>query len=172
MGATTVWATRKARAPFHGGCRQPLWLKSCVGLYEWESAWGPGNRGRFLLYMYWVPFRLCQTSRWHQNTSSVLVWGSCTKTELLLWCQREVCHNLIGHPVLLHLAVGAIKAILQKMYRNHMASLNLFNWNSAPLRGLLNLDIYKVCHSAISCSRSCYYTSYGCYGNPLSYEVW
>ena len=34
------------------------------------------------------------------------------------------------------------------------------------------LDSYKVCHSATSCSRSCYYTSYGSYINPLSYEVW
>ena len=26
------------------------------------------------------PFRLCQTSCWHQNKSSVLIWGACTKT--------------------------------------------------------------------------------------------
>ena len=46
------------------------------------------------------PFRLCQTSRWHQNKSSVLIWGAYTKTQHLFWCQREVCHNLNGHPVL------------------------------------------------------------------------
>ena len=28
------------------------------------------------------PFRLCQTSHWHQNKSYVLVWGPCTKTQL------------------------------------------------------------------------------------------
>ena len=36
-----------------------------------------------------------------KNRSSVLVWGPCTKTQHLLWCQREVCHNLNGHPVLM-----------------------------------------------------------------------
>ena len=45
------------------------------------------------------PLRLCQTSSSHQNKSSVLVWGPCTKTELLFWCQREIWHNLNGHPV-------------------------------------------------------------------------
>ena len=45
------------------------------------------------------PFRLWQTSHWHQNNSSVLVWGLCTKMQLLFWSQREVCHNLNGHPV-------------------------------------------------------------------------
>ena len=43
--------------------------------------------------------RLWQTSHWHQNNSSVLVWGPCTKMELLLWCEREVRHNLLCHPV-------------------------------------------------------------------------
>ena len=33
------------------------------------------------------PFRLVQTSRWHQN-SSVLVWGPCTKTQL--------CYDVTG----------------------------------------------------------------------------
>ena len=40
------------------------------------------------------------------------------------------------------------------------------------VRGERNLEVYKVCHSATSCSRSCYYTAYGSYGNPLSNEVW
>ena len=40
------------------------------------------------------------------------------------------------------------------------------------VRGARKLESYKVCHYATSCSRSCYYTSYGSYGNPLSYEVW
>ena len=31
------------------------------------------------------PFRLCQTSCWHQNKSSVLIWGSSTKTQHFLW---------------------------------------------------------------------------------------
>ena len=31
--------------------------------------------------------------------SSILVLGSCTKTQLLFWWQWEVCHNLNGHPV-------------------------------------------------------------------------
>ena len=42
---------------------------------------------------------LCQTSRWHQNKGCVLVHGPHTKTELKLWCQREVWHNLNIHPV-------------------------------------------------------------------------
>ena len=45
------------------------------------------------------PFRLCQTSRWRQNKGCVLVHGPHNKTKLLFWCQREVCHNLNGHPV-------------------------------------------------------------------------
>ena len=45
------------------------------------------------------PLRLWQTSRWLQNKSSVLVWGPCTKTQLLFWSQREVCHNLSCRPV-------------------------------------------------------------------------
>ena len=45
------------------------------------------------------PFRLFQTSRWHQNKSSVLVWSPCTKTQPLLWSQREFWNNLNGHPV-------------------------------------------------------------------------
>ena len=45
------------------------------------------------------PFRLCQTSRCHQNKSSVLVWDICTKKQPLLWSQWEVCHNLNGNPV-------------------------------------------------------------------------
>ena len=44
---------------------------------------------------------LCHTSCWHQNKSCVLVHGPHTKTVLLFWCQWEVLHNLIGHPVLL-----------------------------------------------------------------------
>ena len=40
------------------------------------------------------------------------------------------------------------------------------------IRGALHLDVYEVCHSVTSWSRSCYYTPYGSYGNPLSYEVW
>ena len=42
------------------------------------------------------------------------------------------------------------------------------NW----IRGERQLDIYKVCHYVTSCSRSCYYTSYGSYINHLSYEIW
>ena len=45
------------------------------------------------------PFRLCQTSCWHQNKSSALVHGPHTKMELLFWCQQEVWRNLNGHPV-------------------------------------------------------------------------
>ena len=33
---------------------------------------------------------LDQTSRWHENKGSVLVWGPCTKTQPLFWRQREV----------------------------------------------------------------------------------
>ena len=33
------------------------------------------------------------------NRRSVLVWGPCIKTQLLLWCQRDVWINLNGHPV-------------------------------------------------------------------------
>ena len=43
------------------------------------------------------PFRLCQTSHWHQNKSSVLIWGAYTKTQHLFLCQRAVWHNLNGH---------------------------------------------------------------------------
>ena len=39
-------------------------------------------------------------------------------------------------------------------------------------KGDRHLEVYKACHSVTSCSRSYYYTSYGSYGNPLSYEVW
>ena len=46
------------------------------------------------------PFRLFQTSRWHQNKGCILVHGSHTKTELLFWCQREVWINVMRHPVL------------------------------------------------------------------------
>ena len=42
----------------------------------------------------------------------------------------------------------------------------------STLLGAFHLDVYEVCHSVTSCSRSCYYTPYGSYGNPLSYEVW
>ena len=47
-------------------------------------------------------FRVYQTSRWHQNKGCVLVHGPPTKTELFIWCQQEVLHNLNGHP--LHVA--------------------------------------------------------------------
>ena len=43
------------------------------------------------------PFRLWQISRWHQNKSSVLVWGPCTQTQPLFWCKQEVWINLNGH---------------------------------------------------------------------------
>ena len=33
------------------------------------------------------PFRLFQTSSWHQNKSSVPVEGPCNKTQFLFWCQ-------------------------------------------------------------------------------------
>ena len=58
------------------------------------------QQGKILSNIYGTgwPFRLCQTSRWHQNKSSVLVWGPCTKTQLMFWCQWEVWHNLNGHP--------------------------------------------------------------------------
>ena len=45
------------------------------------------------------PFSFFKTSRWHQNKSSVLVWGPCTKTQPLFWCQREVLTNVMCHPV-------------------------------------------------------------------------
>ena len=45
------------------------------------------------------PFKLCLTPCWHHNISSVLVWGSCTTTLLLFWCQWVIWHNLNGHPV-------------------------------------------------------------------------
>ena len=58
------------------------------------------------------PLRLWQTSRWLQNKSCVLVHGPHTKTELLFWSQREVWHNLDGHPV-----YGTMK-LLQAVYGN------------------------------------------------------
>ena len=46
------------------------------------------------------PFRLIQTSCWHQSNICVLVHGPLTKTELLFWCKGEVLINLNDHPVL------------------------------------------------------------------------
>ena len=45
------------------------------------------------------PFRLCQSTGWLQSKSSVLVWSPCTITQPLFWSQKEVWHNLNGHPV-------------------------------------------------------------------------
>ena len=35
------------------------------------------------------PFRLCQTSHWHQNKSTVLVWGPCIKRNLCFDVNRR-----------------------------------------------------------------------------------
>ena len=61
------------------------------------------------------PFRLWHFSRWHQNKSYVLVRGAYTKTRHLFWCQREVCHNLNGHPV----CVGAAWVRTERRSRSH-----------------------------------------------------
>ena len=45
------------------------------------------------------PFRLCETSRWHQNKSSVFVRVAYTKTQHLFLCQRKVWHRLNGRRV-------------------------------------------------------------------------
>ena len=47
------------------------------------------------------PITLFPTSRWHQNESSVLVWGPCTKMQPLFRWHREVGNNMNVHPVLL-----------------------------------------------------------------------
>ena len=51
--------------------------------------------------------RLWWTSRWLQNKSSILAcpglsWPCQAKMELLFQSQREVCHNLMCHPVCQH----------------------------------------------------------------------
>ena len=51
------------------------------------------------MYTVQGPFRLCQISTWHQYKTCVLLYGTQSKTELLLWSQWEVWHNLSGHPV-------------------------------------------------------------------------
>ena len=45
------------------------------------------------------PFRLFQTSHWHQNKSWILVHRPYTKSQLLFWYQWEVLNNLHSHPV-------------------------------------------------------------------------
>ena len=45
-------------------------------------------------------FRLCKTSHCHQNKGCILINGHHIKTELLLWYQQKVLHNLNDHPVL------------------------------------------------------------------------
>ena len=77
-------------------CRQgtnwPLLQKSIPSIHTgWAAVLRHGTTG-------W-PFRLCQTSRWRQNKSYVLVWGPCTKTQPLFWCQWEVWTNVMCHPV-------------------------------------------------------------------------
>ena len=43
------------------------------------------------------PFRLFQTSRCHQNHSSVFIWEAYNKMQHLFWCQQVVWDNLNGH---------------------------------------------------------------------------
>ena len=38
----------------------------------------------------------------------LLVWGPCSKTQLLFWCQREVCINVICHPVHIEVYISVI----------------------------------------------------------------
>ena len=56
---------------------------------------------RFILYAYRVTIQVFNMSnlRWQQNKGCVLVHGSHAKTELMIWCQREIWHNLNGNPV-------------------------------------------------------------------------
>ena len=44
------------------------------------------------------PFRLIQTSHWHQSKGCILVHGPHGNTELLIWCQQEVLTNVMCHP--------------------------------------------------------------------------
>ena len=47
----------------------------------------------------WDTYRVTIQVVTNQNKSSGLGHGPHTKTELLFWCQWEVCHNLNDHPV-------------------------------------------------------------------------
>ena len=65
----------------------------------------PSFSDNFFKHFTGWPFRLCQTSRWRQNKSCVLLNGPHTKTELLFWWQREVWDNQNSH----HVIVSMVK---------------------------------------------------------------
>ena len=74
------------------------------------------------------PFRLWQASCWHQNKSSDLVWGPCTKTQLLFWCQQDICHNLYGHPVY-HISYQSFLSLARLFWQNTpVKSCAAANW--------------------------------------------
>ena len=54
------------------------------------------------LAIYRVTHHIVPNLPWHQNKSCILVWGPCTKTQLLFWCQREV-GNTLNHRRLLRI---------------------------------------------------------------------
>ena len=56
--------------------------------------------------------------------------------------------------------------------KGERGSKNPKNLQTSYVRGLVNLDVYEVCHSVTSWSRSCYYTSYERGLLKLPYEVW
>ena len=64
---------------------------------------------------------------------------------------------------------GAADVEITTVYRDRRIVRVRFD---KDMRGESHLEVYKLCHSVNSCSISCYYTSYGSYTNPLSYEVW
>ena len=99
------------------------------------------------------PLMVCQSwwprlldIRDKKKPSGVACWDACP----------NVNHQFIG------------RACQRKVgyHRNKMFYREWVIWGESIL------EVYKVSHSLTSCSRSCYYTSYGSYTNPLSYEVW
>ena len=79
----------------------------------------------------------------HQNTtSSVLVWGPCTKTQPLFWCQREVWINVMCHPV-----------VCKVQCRGHFV-INL--WPTEHRGNMFCLYSEHMTH-VISCTSVCYH---------------
>ena len=72
------------------------------------------------------PFTLFPTSSCHQITGAVLVWGACTKTELLIWCQQEVWNNVNGQPVLsLHIICSLAFGLTLFMFSKEYLALHM-----------------------------------------------
>ena len=68
-------------------------LEPSVGCYSLAKFW------KKTLHSKGWHFTLFPISPWHQDKSSVLVWGPCTKMQPWFWCQRAVGNNLNGQPV-------------------------------------------------------------------------